>query len=82
MLLLATAVAPHATVIGAPGLATASLDHAVWFHGPARADDWLFCEQESTWAGGGRAMCSGRVFDRGGRLVLTVAQEGMVRTAR
>ncbi|SHG27291.1 acyl-CoA thioesterase [Geodermatophilus nigrescens] len=82
MLLLATAVAPHGTVIGAPGLATASLDHAVWFHGPARADDWLFCEQESTWAGGGRAMCSGRVFDRGGRLVLTVAQEGMVRTAR
>ena len=82
MLLLATTVAPHATVIGAPGLATASLDHAVWFHRPARADDWLYCEQESTWAGGGRAMCSGRVFDPDGRLVATVAQEAMVRTTR
>ena len=82
MLLLVTAVAPHPPAVGGSGLVTASLDHAVWFHGPARADDWLFCEQESTWAAGGRAMCSARVFDRAGRLVLTVAQEGMVRTAR
>jgi acyl-CoA thioesterase-2 len=80
MLLLSTAVAPHGTMIGAPGLETASLDHAVWFHRPVRVDDWLFFDQESSWAAGARGLCSGRVFDREGRLVLSVAQEGMVRT--
>jgi acyl-CoA thioesterase-2 len=80
MLLLSTAVAPHGTMIGAPGLETASLDHAVWFHRPVRVDDWLFFDQESSWAAETRGFCSGRVFDRAGRLVLTVAQEGMVRT--
>ncbi len=79
MLLLSVAVAPHGTVVGGPDLATASLDHAVWFHGPVRADTWLYCEQESAWSAGGRAICSGRVFDRDGRLVLTVVQEGMLR---
>ncbi|GAB3200335.1 acyl-CoA thioesterase II [Geodermatophilus arenarius] len=82
MLLLAVAVAPHAAVIGDPGLVTASLDHAVWFHGPARADTWLCFEQESAWSAGGRALCSGRVFDREGRLVLTVVQEGVLRRRR
>jgi acyl-CoA thioesterase-2 len=79
MLLLSTAVAPHRTMVGAPDLVTASLDHAVWFHRPVRLDDWLFVDQESSWAAGGRGLCSGRVFDRSGRLLLTVAQEGMVR---
>ena len=60
----------------------ASLDHAVWFHGPFRADDWLYYDQEGSWAGGGRAVCQGRMFDRGGRLVATVMQEGMVRRRR
>jgi acyl-CoA thioesterase-2 len=84
MLLLSTSLAPHATMIGAPDVASASLDHAVWFHRPLRADDWLFYDQESSWAGGGRTLCQGRLFDRSGRLVLTVAQEGMIRrrTAR
>ncbi|CCG03731.1 acyl-CoA thioesterase [Blastococcus saxobsidens] len=79
MLLLSTALAPHATVVGAPGVAAASLDHAVWFHEPARVDQWLFYDQESSWAGGGRTLCRGRIFDRSGRLVATVVQEGMVR---
>ncbi|WP_346618561.1 acyl-CoA thioesterase II [Blastococcus montanus] len=79
MLLLSTALAPHATVIGSPGVAAASLDHAVWFHEPIRADEWLFYDQESSWAGGGRTLCHGRLFDRSGRLLLTVAQEGMIR---
>ncbi|MDK3256889.1 acyl-CoA thioesterase [Blastococcus capsensis] len=79
MLLLGAALAPHATTIRAPGVAAASLDHAVWFHQPARVDQWLFYDQESSWAGGGRTLCRGRIFDRSGRLVATVAQEGMVR---
>jgi acyl-CoA thioesterase II len=79
MLLLSTSLAPHATMIGAPDVASASLDHAVWFHGPFRADEWLFYDQESSWAAGGRGLCHGRLFDRAGRLVATVAQEGMIR---
>jgi acyl-CoA thioesterase II len=79
MLLLSTALAPHATMVGAADVAAASLDHAVWFHAPFRADDWLCYDQESSRAAGGRGLCSGRLFDRAGRLVATVAQEGMIR---
>jgi acyl-CoA thioesterase-2 len=79
MLLLSSSVALHGVMFGAPEIAFASLDHAVWFHGPFRADDWIYYDQESSWAGGGRAICQGRMFDPGGRLVATVMQEGMVR---
>ncbi|MGY2130262.1 acyl-CoA thioesterase [Blastococcus sp. SYSU DS0617] len=79
MLMLSTSLAPHARAVGAPDVAAASLDHAVWLHRPVRADEWLCFEQESSWAAGGRCHCSGRLFDRAGRLVMTVAQEGMVR---
>ncbi|WP_375335653.1 hypothetical protein [Blastococcus sp. TML/C7B] len=79
MLLLSTSLAPHARAVGAPDVAAASLDHAVWFHRPTRVDDWHCYEQESSWAAGGRSLMHGRVFDRSGRLVMTVAQEGMVR---
>ncbi|SDE61014.1 acyl-CoA thioesterase-2 [Blastococcus fimeti] len=79
MLLLSTSLAPHARAVGAPDVSAASLDHAVWLHQPARVDEWLLFEQESSWAAGGRCLCHARVFDRAGRLVMTVAQEGMVR---
>ncbi|MGY1747556.1 acyl-CoA thioesterase [Blastococcus sp. SYSU D00695] len=79
VLLLSTTLAPHATMIGAPGVSAASLDHAVWFHRPVRADEWLFFDQESPWAAGGRALGRTHVFDRSGRLVATVVQEGMIR---
>lgn len=80
MLLLSTSLAPHARAVGAPDVAAASLDHAVWLHRPVRVDQWLCYEQESSWAAGGRCLCHARVFDRAGRLVVTVAQEGMIRT--
>ncbi|RBY90641.1 acyl-CoA thioesterase II [Blastococcus sp. TF02A-26] len=79
ILMLSTTLAPHATMIGAPGVSAASLDHAVWFHGPVRADRWFFYDQESPWAAGGRGLGQGRLFDRAGRLVATVVQEGMIR---
>jgi acyl-CoA thioesterase-2 len=79
VLLLSTTLAPHATMIGAPGVTAASLDHAVWFHRPVRADEWLFYDQQSPSAAGGRALGQGQVYDRSGRLVATVVQEGMVR---
>ncbi|MDL9981319.1 acyl-CoA thioesterase [Microbacterium sp. ASV49] len=64
------------------GLVTASLDHAMWFHAPARADDWLLYAQESAGISDGRGLGLGRFYDRTGRLVATVAQEGMIRPGR
>ena len=60
-------------------LRPASLDHAMWFHRPARVDDWILYTQESPSASGGRGLGIGRMFARDGALVATVAQEGMLR---
>ncbi|URM93970.1 acyl-CoA thioesterase II [Actinomadura madurae] len=79
VLLLSVALAPHARFVGGPGLVFASLDHAVWFHRAFRADEWLLYEQESPWAGNGRALCRGLVFDRDGELVASVTQEALIR---
>lgn len=65
-----------------PGLVTASLDHSMWFHRPARADEWLLYAQEAAGAQSGRGLGLGRFFDTDGRLVATVAQEAMVRPGR
>lgn len=62
-----------------PGLRSASLDHAMWFHRDARVDDWLLYVQMSPSAQGGRGLAMGRIFQRDGTLVASVAQEGMVR---
>jgi acyl-CoA thioesterase-2 len=57
----------------------ASLDHAMWWHRPARADEWLLYVQDATTAQDSRALIRGSIFNRSGDLVATVAQEGMVR---
>jgi acyl-CoA thioesterase-2 len=62
-----------------PGLKSASLDHAMWFHRPARVDQWMLYAQESPSAQGGRGLALGRIFNTRGELLATVAQEGMVR---
>ena len=56
-----------------------SLDHAMWFHRPARADDWLLFEQEPLTTGGGRGVARGQFFDRSGNLIATCVQEGLMR---
>lgn len=61
------------------GLSEASLDHAMWFHRDARADQWLLYVTESPSAQGGRGLSTGRIFTREGQLIATVAQEGMIR---
>lgn len=61
------------------GLKSASLDHAMWFHRPARVDEWMLYVQESPSAQGGRGLSLGRIFSQEGLLLATVAQEGMVR---
>jgi acyl-CoA thioesterase-2 len=60
----------------------ASLDHAFWLHAPARMDDWLLHEQESSRAADGRGFATGRFFDRSGVLVASVAQEIFIRAAK
>ncbi len=60
----------------------ASLDHAVWFHGPFRADDWFLYDQHSSWGGSGRALCRGSLWTQDGRRVATIVQEGLLRLRR
>ncbi len=60
----------------------ASLDHAVWFHQPVRADDWMLYETDSPAASYGRALCFGNIWSADGTHVATVAQEGLIRPPR
>ncbi|MFF0560125.1 acyl-CoA thioesterase [Streptomyces sp. NPDC004266] len=60
----------------------ASLDHAMWFHRPFRADEWLLYDQESPTASGGRGLGQARIYTRDGRLAISVIQEGVVRVPR
>jgi acyl-CoA thioesterase-2 len=69
----------HGVAWADPGLKAASLDHAMWWHRPARVDEWLLYTQESPSASGGRGLAQGRIYSRDGRLVASVAQEAMVR---
>jgi acyl-CoA thioesterase-2 len=57
----------------------ASLDHAVWFHRPVRADDWFLYETDSPAAASGRALCFGQIWAADGTHVATIAQEGLIR---
>ena len=58
-----------------------SLDHAMWFHRPARADDWLLYDQESNVSYGARGLAKGEIWNRQGELVVSVVQEGLIRKA-
>ncbi|NNG19787.1 acyl-CoA thioesterase II [Naumannella sp. ID2617S] len=58
---------------------TASLDHAMWFHRPARVDQWLLYAQECAGYGSQRGLGTGRFFTQAGELVATLAQEAMIR---
>ena len=76
---LAASLVPHGTYLGNPGLRTASLDHAMWFHRALRADEWLLYDQISPSASGGRGFATGELFTERGLLVASVAQEGLIR---
>lgn len=72
-------VLPHGRRWQEPGLAGASLDHAMWFHRPVRADEWLLFDQTVEATGSGRGLATGRIFDAGGTLAATCSQEGLIR---
>jgi acyl-CoA thioesterase-2 len=72
----------HGVPWATPGLSSASLDHAMWFHRPFRADEWLLYELDSPTAQGGRGLAHGRFYNTDGDLVASVAQESMIRMPR
>lgn len=69
----------HGRSFADPGIRMASLDHAMWWHRPTRADEWLLYTLESPSASGARGLGLGRIYTRDGVLACSVAQEGMVR---
>ena len=77
--LLDTATHPHGVNFLHPRMQVASLDHAMWFHRPFRAQEWLLYAIDSPSAGGARGFARGSIFDRDGRMVASVAQEGLIR---
>ncbi|QNQ90333.1 acyl-CoA thioesterase II [Corynebacterium poyangense] len=78
MTLLHCATVPHPDF----PVQMASLDHAMWFLRPFRADEWLLYDQLSPSAASGRSLVHGRIFDAAGQLVAVVTQEGLTRTLR
>ena len=79
MTLLDTALIGHGHYVFDVKLQIASLDHALWFHRPFRADEWLLYTQDSPNASGARGLTRGLLFSRDGRLVATAMQEGLTR---
>lgn len=79
MSLLGTAMRPHAVNWRTPGLQSASLDHAIWFHRPSDFNDWHLYTQKSPSASGSRGFNLGEIYNADGRLVASTAQEGLMR---
>jgi acyl-CoA thioesterase II len=79
MTLLDAALRPHALTIYDHRLQVASLDHAFWFHRPARADNWLLYAQDSPNASGATGLVRGLLYAEDGTLIASVAQEGLLR---
>ena len=79
MALMGTAMRPHGLQWDTPGMQTASLDHAIWFHRPTCFNEWHLFAQTSPAASGGRGLNFGEVYNADGRLVASIVQEGLMR---
>jgi acyl-CoA thioesterase-2 len=79
MTLLDTSLFPHGTSVFSPKIQAASLDHAMWFHHPFRADEWLLYATDSVSSSGSRGLNRGSLFTMDGKLVASTAQEGLIR---
>ena len=77
--LLTTSLLPHGASIWQPHMQVASLDHSIWFHEEVCLDDWLLYSMDSPWSGNSRGFARGSIYTRDGRLVASVAQEGLTR---
>lgn len=79
MTLLDTSLFPHGKSVFHPDIQAASLDHAMWFHRPFKADEWLLYAEDTPSASGGRGMNRGTLYTRDGKLIASTAQEGLIR---
>ena len=79
---LDTSLRPHGLSASLGEVFMASLDHAMWFHRPFRADEWLLYAQDTPSASGGRGLGRGLIYTREGALAASVVQEGVIRPAR
>ena len=79
MNLLSTAMRPHGVAWQTPGLQSASLDHAMWFHKPSNFNEWHLYTQDSPSASGGRGFNRGSIFSPDGKLVASATQEALIR---
>ena len=77
--LLSTTMMPHGLTWDTPGVFSTSLDHAMWFHGDIRVDEWFVYVMDSDWSGGGRGINRGRIYRRDGTLIASAVQEGLIR---
>lgn len=82
MTLLDSTLMAHGRAWDAGDVSGASLDHAMWFHRPFRADEWWLYDQESSWTGASRGLARGSIYTREGALAVSVVQEGLVRVPR
>jgi acyl-CoA thioesterase-2 len=82
MMLLDAALIPHGRSVFSEDIMAASLDHALWFHRPFRADEWLLYAQDSPNLADSRGFSRGLIFAGDGTLVASVAQEGLLRQRR
>ncbi len=82
MTLLDSTLLNHGLAWGTGDVLGASLDHAMWFHRPFRADEWWLYDQESPWTGAARGLSRGSIYTRDGKLAVSVVQEGLLRTPR
>lgn len=80
--LLGTTMTPHGVTWLTPGMQVASLDHAMWFHRPFRADEWILYDLDAPSAQGARGLARGRFFSQDGTLIAETAQEGLIRNHR
>jgi acyl-CoA thioesterase-2 len=79
MTLLDTTLLPHGLGWNEGGVQMASLDHAMWFHRPFRADDWLLYDQVALSTSNSRGLAGGSIYTQDGQLAVTVVQEGLIR---
>lgn len=79
MTLLDTSLAVHGRSVFDGNIQGASLDHAMWFHHPFQANEWMLYSQDSPFTGGARGLSRGQIFSRDGVLIASVAQEGLIR---
>ena len=72
----------HGLAMGKDPVMLASLDHAMWFHRPFRADEWFLYDQDSPATTGGRGLARGSIYTHDGQLAVSVVQEGLIRLIR